>query len=108
MFRRGVRESIRFFAAHSARRPPEPSGADRTPPAFGGKPGPSPLIRLSLPVPIAIANPRASRIHSIVKDSRLLRCGAEAAELDKAGGDMVHFRVNLRPPKENEAARIII
>jgi hypothetical protein len=28
--------------------------------------------------------------------------------LDKAGGDMVHLRVNLRPPKENDAAGIII
>ena len=76
----GVRESFRFFAAHFARRPPEPSGADRTPPAFGGKPGPLPLIRLSLPVTIAIANPRASRIHSIVKNSRFLRRGAQPAD----------------------------
>jgi hypothetical protein len=28
--------------------------------------------------------------------------------LDKAGGDMVLLRVNLRPPKENEAAGISI
>jgi len=28
--------------------------------------------------------------------------------LDKAGGDMVPLRVNLRPPKENEATWISI
>jgi hypothetical protein len=28
--------------------------------------------------------------------------------LDKMGGGMVHLRLNLRPPKENEAAGIII
>jgi hypothetical protein len=28
--------------------------------------------------------------------------------LDKVDGDMVHLRVNLRPPKANEAAGIII
>jgi hypothetical protein len=51
---------------------------------------------------------RARRIHSIVKDSRFLRRGAPAAMLDKADGDMVPLRLNLRPPKENEAAGIII
>ena len=43
-------------------------------------------------------------IHSIVKDLRFLRCGAGPVLLDKAGGDMVHLSLNLRPPKENEAA----
>jgi len=57
---------------------------------------------------IVIANTRASRIHAIVKDSRFLRYGVQPAMLDKAGGDMVHLRVNLRPPKENDAAGIII
>jgi len=33
---------------------------------------------------------------------------AGPAVLDKAGGDMVHLRVNLRPLKENDAARIIV
>jgi hypothetical protein len=28
--------------------------------------------------------------------------------LDKAGGDMVPLRLNLRPPKENEAAGVSI
>ena len=51
---------------------------------------------------------RALRIHSIVKDSRFLRCGARPVMLDKAGGDMVPLRLNLRPPKENEAAGVSI
>jgi hypothetical protein len=46
--------------------------------------------------------------HSIVKDSRFLRGGAPPAMLDKAGGDMVPLRLNLRPPKEKEAAGISI
>jgi hypothetical protein len=59
-------------------------------------------------VTIAIANTRAPRIHAIAKDSRFLRCGVRPAVLDKAGGDMVHLRVNLRLPKENNAAMIIV
>jgi hypothetical protein len=51
---------------------------------------------------------RALRIHSIVKDSRFLRRGARPVMLDKAGGDMVPLRLNLRPPKENEAAGVSI
>jgi hypothetical protein len=51
---------------------------------------------------------RALRIHSIVKDSRFLRRGARPVMLDKAGGDMVPFHLNLWPPKENEAAGISI
>jgi hypothetical protein len=51
---------------------------------------------------------RALRIHSIVKDSRFLRPGARPVMLDKAGGDMVPLRFNLRPPKENKAAGISI
>jgi hypothetical protein len=48
------------------------------------------------------------RIHSIVKDLRFLRCGAAPVLLDKAGGDMVHLPRNLRPPKENKAAKMTI
>jgi len=51
---------------------------------------------------------RALRIHPIVKDSRFLRPAARPVMLDKAGGDMVLLRLNLRPPKENEAAGISI
>jgi hypothetical protein len=48
------------------------------------------------------------RIHATVKDSRFLRRGARPVMLDKAGGDMVPLRLNLWPPKENEAAGISI
>jgi hypothetical protein len=51
---------------------------------------------------------RALRIQAIIKDSRFLRCAVQPPVLDKAGGDMVHFRVNRRLPKENDAAGIII
>jgi hypothetical protein len=50
----------------------------------------------------------ALSIQSIVKDSRFLRRGAPPAMLDKPGGDMVPLRLNLWPPKENEAAGISI
>jgi hypothetical protein len=50
----------------------------------------------------------ALRIHSIVKDSRFLRRSARLIMLDKAGGDMVPLRLNLWPPKDNEAAGISI
>jgi hypothetical protein len=62
----------------------------------------------SVYVTIAITNTNTFRIHSIVKDSRLLRRGAGAVMLDKAGGDMVPLRLNLGPPKENKAAGISI
>jgi hypothetical protein len=51
---------------------------------------------------------RALLIHSIVKDSRCSGRGARPVMLDKAGGDMVPLRLNLRPAKENEAAGISI
>jgi hypothetical protein len=51
---------------------------------------------------------RAVRIHSIVEDSRFLRRGARPVLLDKAASDMVPLRLNLWPPKENEAAGISI
>jgi hypothetical protein len=46
-----------------------------------------------------------SAFHPIVKDSRFLRRGARPVMLDKAASDMVPLRLNLRPPKENEAIR---
>jgi hypothetical protein len=62
--------------------------------------------------PLALSRHRrrehSLRIHSIIKDSRFLRRGAWPVMLDKAGGDMVLVRLNLWPPKENEASGISI
>jgi hypothetical protein len=60
---------------------------------------------LSLHVAIAIANTRAP--HSLNRQ-RFALLTAWLVMLDKAGGDMVPLRFNLWPPKENEAAGIII
>ena len=51
---------------------------------------------------------RVLRIDSIAKDTCFLRRGAPPAMLDKTGDDMVPLCLNLRPPKEKEAAGIII
>jgi hypothetical protein len=51
----------------------------------------------------------ANAFHSFNRqNSRLIWRGAPRLMLDKVDGDMVHLRVNLRPPKANEAAGIII
>ena len=47
--------------------------------------------------------------HSLnCQDSGFLRRGALRVMLDKAGGDMVPLRLNLRPPKEKEVSGISI
>ena len=52
--------------------------------------------------------PRAPS-HSLNRqDSGFLRRGALRVMLDKAGGDMVPLRLNLRPPKEKEVSGISI